>query len=229
MKYLRPALALATACCCTWGVAGAGAIAPARMVILGVDGMDPKVLAEFMRQGLTPNLSRLAATGGFVSLGTSIPPQSPVAWSTFITGLDPGGHGIFDFLHLDRDTLTPYMSTSRVSGTAVTLPLGRWRIPLVGQETQLLRHGAAFWELLEQHGVHTRMFQIPANYPPVETSGSAFREWERLICRARRAYSRSTRTIRVGAAKPSQAGPSRTSRCRTAWCGAMSTVRRTRC
>jgi predicted AlkP superfamily phosphohydrolase/phosphomutase len=173
MKYLRHALALVTACCCTWGLAGAGAIAPARMVILGVDGMDPKVLAEFMRQGLTPNLSRLAAAGGFVSLGTSIPPQSPVAWSTFITGMDPGGHGIFDFLHLDRDKLTPYMSTSRVSGTAITLPLGRWRIPLAGQETQLLRHGAAFWELLEQQGVHTRMFQIPANYPPVETSGRA--------------------------------------------------------
>jgi predicted AlkP superfamily phosphohydrolase/phosphomutase len=173
MKHLRRALTLAAACCCTWAVAGAGAIAPARMVILGVDGMDPKVLAEFMRQGLTPNLSRLAATGGFVNLGTSTPPQSPVAWSTFITGMDPGGHGIFDFLHLDRDTLTPYMSTSRVSGTAVTLPLGRWRIPLVGQETHLLRHGTAFWELLEQEGVHTRMFQIPANYPPVETSGRA--------------------------------------------------------
>ena len=116
MKYLRPALVLATAFCCTWGVAGAGAIAPARMVILGVDGMDPKLLAQYMRQGLVPNLSRLASTGGFMPLGTSIPPQSPVAWSTFITGMDPGSHGIFDFLHLDRDTLTPYMSTTRIQG-----------------------------------------------------------------------------------------------------------------
>lgn len=135
--------------------------------------MDPKLLEEFMQQGLTPNLSRLASTGGFIALGTSIPPQSPVAWSTFITGLDPGGHGIFDFLHLDRDALTPYMSTSRVSDPAVTLPLGRWRIPLSGQKIRLLRHGTAFWELLEASGVHTRVFQIPANYPPIETSGRA--------------------------------------------------------
>lgn len=172
MRYLRHALLLLATCCYAAGVSAAEA-SPARMIILGVDGMDPKLLEEFMQQGLTPNLSRLASTGGFIALGTSIPPQSPVAWSTFITGLDPGGHGIFDFLHLDRDALTPYMSTSRVSDPAVTLPLGRWRIPLSGQKIRLLRHGTAFWELLEASGVHTRVFQIPANYPPIETSGRA--------------------------------------------------------
>ena len=55
-----------------------------------------------------PNFARLAARGSFAPLGTTIPPQSPVAWSTFITGLDPGGHGIFDFIHRDPETLTPY-------------------------------------------------------------------------------------------------------------------------
>lgn len=153
--------------------ASAGANAPSRMVILGVDGMDPKLLAQYMQEGVVPNLSRLAATGGFMPLGTSVPPQSPVAWSTFITGMDPGSHGIFDFLHLDRENLTPYMSTSRIQGTSLTLPMGRWRIPLQSPRTELLRQGTAFWELLEDNGVHTRLFQIPANYPPVETSGQA--------------------------------------------------------
>ena len=156
------------ACC-----ASAGANAPARMVILGVDGMDPKLLAQYMQEGVVPNLSRLASTGGFMPLQTSNPPQSPVAWSTFITGMDPGSHGIFDFLHLDRENLTPYMSTSRIQGTSLTLPLGRWRIPLKSPHTELLRQGTAFWELLERNGVHTRLFQIPANYPPVETAGQA--------------------------------------------------------
>ena len=156
------------ACC-----ASAGANAPARMVILGVDGMDPKLLAQYMQEGVAPNLSRLASTGGFMPLQTSNPPQSPVAWSTFITGMDPGSHGIFDFLHLDRENLTPYMSTSRIQGTSLTLPLGRWRIPLKSPHTELLRQGTAFWELLERNGVHTRLFQIPANYPPVETAGQA--------------------------------------------------------
>lgn len=153
--------------------ASAGANTPTRMVILGVDGMDPKLLAQYMQEGVVPNLSRLASTGGFMPLQTSMPPQSPVAWSTFITGMDPGSHGIFDFLHLDRDNLTPYMSTTRIQGTSLTLPLGRWRIPLKSSHTELLRRGTAFWELLEQNGVHTRLFQIPANYPPVKTSGQA--------------------------------------------------------
>jgi predicted AlkP superfamily phosphohydrolase/phosphomutase len=153
--------------------ASAGANAPARMVILGVDGMDPKLLAQYMQEGAVPNLSRLASTGGFMPLQTSLPPQSPVAWSTFITGMDAGSHGIFDFLHLDRESLTPYMSTTRIQGTSLTLPMGRWRIPLKAPRTELLRHGTAFWELLERNGVHTRLFQIPANYPPVETSGEA--------------------------------------------------------
>jgi predicted AlkP superfamily phosphohydrolase/phosphomutase len=153
--------------------ASAGANAPSRMVILGVDGMDPKLLEQYMQEGVVPNLSRLASTGGFMPLGTATPPQSPVAWSTFITGMDPGSHGIFDFLHLDRENLTPYMSTSRIQGTSLTLPMGRWRIPLKSPRTELLRRGTAFWELLEDNGVHTRLFQIPANYPPVETSGQA--------------------------------------------------------
>jgi predicted AlkP superfamily phosphohydrolase/phosphomutase len=169
---LRGALPLLAALFYTCS-AGAGAHAPSRMVILGVDGMDPKLLAQYMQEGVVPNLSRLAATGGFMPLQTSTPPQSPVAWSTFITGMDAGSHGIFDFLHLDRASLTPYMSTTRIQGTSLSMPMGRWRIPLKSPRTELLRHGTAFWELLERNGVHTRLFQIPANYPPVETSGEA--------------------------------------------------------
>jgi predicted AlkP superfamily phosphohydrolase/phosphomutase len=172
MKRLHGVLALIAAVLYACS-ASAGANGPARMVILGVDGMDPKLLAQYMQEGVVPNLTRLASTGGFMPLQTSNPPQSPVAWSTFITGMDAGSHGIFDFLHLDRENLTPYMSTSRIQGTSLTLPMGRWRIPLKSPRTELMRQGTAFWELLEKNGVHTRLFQIPANYPPVKTSGDA--------------------------------------------------------
>ena len=149
-----------------------GANAPSRMVILGVDGMDPKLLAQYMEEGVVPNLSRLASTGGFMPLGTSIPPQSPVAWSTFITGMDPGSHGIFDFLHLDRENLTPYMSTSRIQGTSLTLPMGRWRIPLKSPHAVApTRHGV-LGAARRQRRAHAAV-SIPANYPPVETSGQA--------------------------------------------------------
>jgi predicted AlkP superfamily phosphohydrolase/phosphomutase len=144
-----------------------------KMIILGVDGMDPQLLRRYISEGRTPHLAALAAQGGFVPLRTSTPPQSPVAWSNFITGMDPGAHGIFDFLHLDRQSLTPYASTARVQPAArKPLELGRWRIPLGTEETQRLRDGSAFWELLEAQGVPTRLFQIPANYPPVPAGRS---------------------------------------------------------
>ncbi len=139
------------------------------MIVLGVDGMDPKLLARFMADGDTPNLKRLAATSGLVPLATAVPPQSPVAWSDFITGMDAGGHGIFDFVAFDRQTLSPYLSIARVEPPArQPLAVGRWRIPLGTERTVLLRHGQAFWELLDRQGIPTTMFQVPANYPPVE-------------------------------------------------------------
>ncbi len=57
-----------------------------RLIILGIDGMDPQLLKQFMREGKMPNFSKLASQGSFRLLTTSIPPQSPVAWSNLITG-----------------------------------------------------------------------------------------------------------------------------------------------
>jgi predicted AlkP superfamily phosphohydrolase/phosphomutase len=68
----------------------------------------------------------MAEDGAFSPLETSIPPQSPVAWSDFITGLDSGGHGIFDFLHRDPETMLPYLSTTRTESPGRILTLGRW-------------------------------------------------------------------------------------------------------
>src|SRR5205814_6802928 len=83
-----------------------------RIIVLGFDGLDYEVTRDLMTRGRLPNFARLAAQGSFTALGTSVPPQSPVAWSTFITGLDPGRHGIFDFVHRDPKTMTPYLSTT---------------------------------------------------------------------------------------------------------------------
>ncbi|MGB0135587.1 alkaline phosphatase family protein [Dokdonella sp.] len=145
-----------------------------RMIVLGVDGLDPVMLRELMNEGATPNLRRLADSGGFEALGTSIPPQSPVAWSSFITGMDPGGHGLFDFIALDRETMLPYLSAVRVeSDGAKPIQFGRWQLPVGGGELKLLRDGRAFWQLLEEHGVPATIFQVPANYPPVQAGEAA--------------------------------------------------------
>ena len=109
---------------------GAASPRSMKMIILGVDGLDPDLLTKFMADGKMPNFARLAEQGSFRRLTTSIPPQSPVAWSNLITGMNAGGHGIFDFIHRDPKTFQLYFSTSKVEGPEHSFPIGKWVIPL---------------------------------------------------------------------------------------------------
>jgi len=136
------------------------------VVVIGIDGMDPDLLREFVDRGRMPHFAALMKNGSFRPLATSIPPQSPVAWSSFITGMDPGGHGIFDFIHRDPATYLPVFSTARVSEPERTLRVGDWVIPLSAGRTHLLRRGEAFWQILGRHGVPYTIVRVPANFPP---------------------------------------------------------------
>lgn len=141
------------------------------MLVLGMDGLDPAIVERLMQQGRLPNFALLKARGDFKRLATSVPPLSPVAWSNFITGMDPGGHGIFDFIHRDPATVAPYLSTSRVEPPGKTVRLGNWLFPLSGGRVELLRRGKAFWEMLAAKGIPARINGMPANFPPVESAG----------------------------------------------------------
>lgn len=138
------------------------------MIILGIDGMDLRLARRYMREGKMPNLKKLADRGQFKPLATTDPPQSPVAWSTFITGLDPNGHGIFDFVHRDPDGMTPYLSTSKAEQPDCTISLGSLQIPYCSAEVESLRRGVAFWELLEAERIPATVYKVPANFPPHE-------------------------------------------------------------
>ncbi len=145
-----------------------------KLLILGIDGMDPQLLQRFMDRGKMPNFAALAARGSFLPLQTSIPPQSPVAWANLITGMNPGSHGIFDFIHRDPATLTPYFSTSEVKPPKHNLRLGSWVFPLSEGEVLLLRHGKAFWQYLDERGIPLTVFRLPSNFPPVSSRGKTF-------------------------------------------------------
>ena len=147
---------------------------PAKKVfILAVDGLDPKLLEKFMAAGHLPNFQKLVSQGDFKPLQTTMPPLSPVAWSTFITGMDPGGHGIFDFIHRDPENMIPYLSLAQAGDPARNLSFGSWVIPLESGSLELLRKGPAFWQILEEHGVPTTIFRMPANFPPVTSKGKS--------------------------------------------------------
>jgi len=159
------AVLLATAAC------GGSEPVGRQLIVLGFDGMDYEVTRRMIAAGELPHLARLAETGAFSPLETSIPPQSPVAWSDFITGLDAGGHGIFDFLHRDPATMVPYLSTTVTEPPSRVITIGRWQLPLGGGDVRLMRHGTPFWEVLEREGVGTTIVRMPANFPPSGTAG----------------------------------------------------------
>ncbi|MHA1568238.1 MAG: alkaline phosphatase family protein [Alphaproteobacteria bacterium] len=139
-----------------------------KVLVIGFDGLDPILVNQWMQEGLLPNFSRLRNQGTFTKLGTSIPPQSPVAWSNFITGQNPGGHAIFDFIHRNPKTYLPFLSTSKTEAPTKFWHVGRFKLPTDSGDVKLLRKGKAFWEYLGKAHIPATIFCVPSNFPPVE-------------------------------------------------------------
>jgi predicted AlkP superfamily phosphohydrolase/phosphomutase len=156
-----------------------------RLLIIGIDGMDAHIVRQMMDEGRLPNFARLAADGGFSPLATSDPPQSPVAWSNFISGSDPGEHQLFDFVHRDPKPADPDLAVMPYLSTSVTEPdegmlsrlfphgisAGKWNLPVSSSKTDLLRRGDTWWNHLIAAGIDTTVYYVPSNYPVPEVKG----------------------------------------------------------
>jgi predicted AlkP superfamily phosphohydrolase/phosphomutase len=139
------------------------------VVVLGIDGMDPGFLERHWTE--LPNLNRLRQEGEFKRLATTTPPQSPVAWSTFITGMKPNGHGVFDFVERDPDTLLPRSSMAQTASGGFSLPIGPYLLPLSRGHVETYRRGVPFWQVLADHKVPVTILRMPTNFPPVPCDG----------------------------------------------------------
>ena len=145
-----------------------------KVIVIGVDGMDPRLSESMMRDGELPHLAKLRAAGGFSSLGTSTPPQSPVAWANFINGAGPGSHGIFDFIHRHpHEQCKPFFSAAETlpgeGGWEIgehKLQLDFWPYKHKLPATVLRRQGTPFWDYLDAAGIPSTFFDLPSNYPP---------------------------------------------------------------
>ena len=130
--------------------------------------MDPGFVEQHWAD--LPNLARMRDEGSFTRLATTTPAQSPTAWSTFITGLAPAEHGIFDFVHRDTATMEPFLSYSETPAAArFRIPFFEYELPLSRSHVVSLRRGKAFWETLGEHGIPATIVHMPTNYPPVES------------------------------------------------------------
>jgi len=132
-----------------------------KVIVIGLDGFEPKLAEPLMDRGELPNLSRLRERGGFSRVQTTSPAQTPVAWSTFATSTNPGGHGIFDFIRRDPKTYLPDLSMTRYERRNAYLP----------PKAVNLRRGVPFWELLSKAGIPSTIVRFPCTYPPDNIRG----------------------------------------------------------
>jgi predicted AlkP superfamily phosphohydrolase/phosphomutase len=127
-----------------------------RVVVIGLDGLDPALTETMMHAGSLPNLAALRKEGGYARVATTWPAQTPVAWSTFAVGGNPGQHGVFDFLSRDPITYLPRIALYEHEQKSRFLP----------PKAVNLRGGRTVWELLSDAGMPSTVLRHPCTYPP---------------------------------------------------------------
>jgi len=142
-----------------------------QIVIIGLDGLDPELAEKFMKEGKLPNLLKIKKEGTFARLKTTTPAISPVAWSSFITGVNPGKHNIFDFLSRDPKTYLPDLSSARIGKAKKTISIGKYSIPIGKPEIKLLRKSKPFWSILGEKGIFSTVLRVPITFPPEKFNG----------------------------------------------------------
>lgn len=141
------------------------------MIILGIDGLDPRYVKGGIESGRLENFKKLSNQGTFSPLGTTWVPLSPVAWSSFISGSNPGKHGIFDFLHRDPETYEPELSIARQHDPPRSIEIGPYEIPFGTGYTEKGRKGPAFWTESSRQHVKTNVIRCPVSFPPEPIRG----------------------------------------------------------
>lgn len=131
-----------------------------RVVVVGLDGMDYHRTKHLLAADRLPNLQALADTGCFQPLWSTCPPISPAAWSSFMTGVNPGKHRIYDFLRRDPKTYLPELSSARLASA------GRGK-----KHTENLRRSKPFWHVLSEYGLTSTLLRIPITYPAEPFNG----------------------------------------------------------
>jgi len=129
-----------------------------KVIVLGIDGMDPYVTEKLMNEGRLPNLASLKHTGTFSLLKTTNPSESVVAWTGFSTGMNPGGHGIFDFIMRNPADYMPYLSLNEITNSPVIKINNRCKAKLL-------------WDYLSDWGIASYVYFCPNTFPAKKLNG----------------------------------------------------------
>jgi predicted AlkP superfamily phosphohydrolase/phosphomutase len=138
-----------------------------RVIVLGFDGFDPGMAQEFMQEGRMPNLKKLSDEGVFRPLETACPSISPVAWSSYATGVDASRHNIYDFLTRDPCNYMPTLSSAETGTMPRTLNLGFAKVPMGSKAFyRVMQKSQPFWKLLGAANVWSSIIRVPITFPP---------------------------------------------------------------
>ena len=135
-----------------------------RLVVLGFDGLDPTLVSRWMQEGKLPNMKRLADEGGMLPLATTHSPESPTAWASFATGVNPGKHNIYDFLVRDTSTYLPDLGMVHREPARFLFDY----IPIAKPKLSSIRGATSFWVTAGRAGVRSSVLTVPVTFPPEE-------------------------------------------------------------
>jgi predicted AlkP superfamily phosphohydrolase/phosphomutase len=124
-----------------------------RIMIIGLDGVPLSLVQRWAAGGHLPTLQRLMETGSTGHLRSTIPPTSGPSWSSFVTGMNPGKTGIYDFLYREE---------------------GTYQFPPVNAS---LRGGTTIWRYLSHAGYRVGVLNIPMSYPVKPVKGTMISGW----------------------------------------------------
>jgi predicted AlkP superfamily phosphohydrolase/phosphomutase len=127
-----------------------------KVIVVGLDGLEPTIVDRMLAEGALPNLARLRDLGGYARVATTTPAQTPVAWSSFATGVNPGRHGIFDFVSRDPDSYRLQLALNRYERAG----------PLQAPRVVNLRRADPLWTMLSDRGIPCSVLRCPCTYPP---------------------------------------------------------------
>jgi predicted AlkP superfamily phosphohydrolase/phosphomutase len=131
-----------------------------KILLIGIDGTDPQVMNKLIEEGKLPNFSRLGESGTYTTLETSISPQSPIAWTSIATGMNPGKHNIFDFIRRDPKTYLPELS------------LTKSKAGITSTKYESLIKGKQFWKITSEAGISSTIVRWPITFPAEELDGN---------------------------------------------------------
>jgi predicted AlkP superfamily phosphohydrolase/phosphomutase len=141
-----------------------------KVIILGFDGLDPGLLQQYLKKGIMPNIQKLMDAGSFKAMRSTTPPISPVAWSSFSTGVNPGKHNIFDFLAPERRSYLSKLSSAEIRPPTKFIRLGKYKFPLGKPSYRPLRKSKPFWTILGENEVFSSIIRVPITFPPEKFS-----------------------------------------------------------